>query len=247
MDALVDRDRLAPLCWLQEDIDEGFVYTAVTLEGWSPSPGSVIFTTQDSEAIALPTTMGISLERVLLGISETEGLDSTYSDEGDSATFQVIITNTGNTMLSSVVLTDTIVDAEAFDCDQDVTAIDSEFLPNSHPSGAPLVCIVTVPLTATYVDAGGFMGTSEVGLPVIRKCQLGLDTPTTTRRDSFTEVSLLSPNLHVFACLLLRGSLNSVVASLEPADDIFARCVNRNPSFSTPWFPVANSIPSQSL
>lgn len=149
---------------MQEDIDEGYVYSTATLEGWSPSPGSVKLTTQDAEAIMVPKQMGISLERTLVDISESEGLESAYSDEGDSAIFQVTVTNTGNTMLSSVVLTDSAVGAEAFDCDQTFTATDSEFFPGSHPSGAPLVCLVTVPLTATYVDAGGFNGTSEVGL-----------------------------------------------------------------------------------
>lgn len=161
---------------LQEDIDEGYVHTTATLQGWSPSPGSVKLTTQDAEAIALPKQMGISLERTLVGITESEGLHSAYSDEGDSATFQVIITNTGNTVLNSVVLTDTIVGAEALDCDQDVTTIDSEFLPNSHPFGAPLVCLITVPLTAIYVDAGGFNGTSEVGYAVIPNSQLASET-----------------------------------------------------------------------
>lgn len=160
---------------LQEDIDEGYVYTTARLEGWSPSPSSVKFATEDFEAIALPKQHGISLERTLLDISGSEGLDAVYSDEGDSAILQVTITNTGNTMLSTVVLTDTIVGAEAFHCDHDFTATDSEFLPSSHPSGAPLVCLVTVPVTANFVDAGGFNGTSEVSLPVISKCCDGVE------------------------------------------------------------------------
>lgn len=119
--------------------------------------------TKDAETVTVSRQMNISLESTLLSMSKSEGLDVAYSDEGDSAIFQVTITNTGNTVLSSVIPTNWIVGSEAFDCDQDVSAADSEFLPSSHPSGAPLVCEVTVPLTASYVDAGGFNSTSEVG------------------------------------------------------------------------------------
>ncbi|CAM9294792.1 unnamed protein product, partial [Ectocarpus fasciculatus] len=146
----------------QEDIDAGYVHNTATLEGWSPSPGAVKVTTKDAEAVMVPRQMNISLESTLMSMSKSEGLDSAYSDEGDYAIFQVTITNTGNTVLSSVAPTNSIVGPEAFDCDQDVSAADSEFLPSSHPSGAPLVCDVTVPLTASYVDAGGFNSTFEV-------------------------------------------------------------------------------------
>lgn len=152
------RNDFAPL--FQEDIDEGYVHNNATLEGWPPS--EVKFSTEDGEAVKVPRHLNISVKRTLLNISQSEGPDPAYSDPGDSATFQVNITNTGNTMLNSVELNDSVVDAEAIDCDQDFTGTDSKFFPDSHPSGAPLVCYVTVPLTAFYVDAGGFIGTSEV-------------------------------------------------------------------------------------
>lgn len=144
----------------QEDIDEGYVYNNATLEGRSPS--GVKFATADAEVVKVPRKMNISVERILVNISQSEGSDSTYSDPGDSATFKVNITNTGNTVLNSVELNDSVVDAEAIDCDQDFTSTDSKFFPDSHPSGAPLICHVTAPLTASYVDAGGFNSTSEV-------------------------------------------------------------------------------------
>ncbi|CAM9789547.1 unnamed protein product, partial [Ectocarpus sp. 6 AP-2014] len=146
----------------QEDINAGYVHNTVILEGWSPTPGAVKVATKDAETVTVPRQMNISLDSTLMSMSKSEGLDSAYSDEGDSATFQVTITNTGNAVLSSVIPTNWIVGSEAFNCDQDVSAADSEFLPSSHPSGAPLVCEVTVPLTASYVDAGGFNSTSEV-------------------------------------------------------------------------------------
>lgn len=148
---------------LQEDIDKGYVRSNATLDGWSPSPGTMKFSTEDAEAVMVPRQMNISVEKNLLSISESEGLDSTNIDPGDSAIFEVTIMNTGNTVLKSVELTDSVVGAEAIDCDQDFTDTYSRFLPDSHPSGASLVCHVTVLLTASYVDDGGFNSTSKVG------------------------------------------------------------------------------------
>ncbi len=122
------------------------------------------FTTKDAEGVMIPRQMNISVERTLVQISKSEGLDPTFSDEGDSAIFSITVTNMGNTVLTSVEVTDSTVGAEAIACDQDFTASDSEFLPSSHPSGRPLACNVTVPLLASYVDAGGFDGTSKVRL-----------------------------------------------------------------------------------
>lgn len=138
------------------------MYNTATLEGWSPPPDAVKFTTQDAEGVMIPRQMNISVERTLVQISKSEGLDPTFSDEGDSAAFIVTVSNTGNTVLRSVEVTDSAVGAGAIACDQDFTASDSEFLPSSHPSGMPLVCSVSVPILASYVDAGGFDGTSEV-------------------------------------------------------------------------------------
>ncbi|CAM9230892.1 unnamed protein product [Scytosiphon promiscuus] len=146
----------------QEDIDVGFVYNTATLEGWSPLPGAVQLTTQDAEAVMLPRQMSISMERALVHISNAEGLDADFIDAGDSALFAVTINNTGNTMLSTVMLSDGAGSVRVLECDQDFTATDSMFFPSSHPSGTPLVCNVTVPVTASIVDAGGFNGTLEV-------------------------------------------------------------------------------------
>lgn len=137
------------------------------LEGWSPTPGSVKITAQDADVAILPRQISISVERSLLSVSTSKGLNSVYSDAGDSATFEITITNTGNTVLSEVVLTDSAVDVETSDCDQDYTATDSEFLPDAHPSSTTIVCSVTVPITAAHVDAGGFSGTSKVCCPVV--------------------------------------------------------------------------------
>ncbi|CAM9970653.1 unnamed protein product, partial [Ectocarpus sp. 12 AP-2014] len=93
----------------QEDINMGYVHNTAILEGWSPSPGAVKVGTKDAETVTVPRQMNISLESTLLSMSKSEGLDVAYSDEGDSATFQVTITNTGNTVLSSVILTNWIV------------------------------------------------------------------------------------------------------------------------------------------
>lgn len=134
-----------------------------TIEGWSPPPGSVKVVGQDGDVVNLPQKMEILVKRTLESISTFRGLNSASSDEGDIARFKVTITNAGNTALSAVILTDTVADASGVDCNHDFTAAGSKFLPDSHPSGAAIVCTVDTRLTESHIDAGGFKGTSKVG------------------------------------------------------------------------------------
>lgn len=133
-----------------------------TLEGWSPSPNSTKETARDADVVALPLKMEISVERRLVSVSASEGLNSGYCDVGDFATFEVTIQNTGNMVLSTVVLTDSMTNAGNYFCNHEYSTADSKLLPTSNPSGVVIVCNVTVPVTESHVDAGGFSGTSEV-------------------------------------------------------------------------------------
>ncbi|CAN0062389.1 unnamed protein product, partial [Laminaria digitata] len=150
----------------QEDIDTGSVSNSATVKGWCPPPGSVEVTGQDGDIVDLPQKMEILVNRTLESISTIGGLNSAVSDEGDVARFKVTITNIGNTALSAVVLTDTAAvvaaDVGGIHCDQDFSAASSNFLPDSHPSGAAIVCTVDTLLTGSHIDAGGFKGTSKV-------------------------------------------------------------------------------------
>lgn len=138
------------------------MHNNATLEGWSPSPGSVKETAKDADVVALPRKMEVSVERTLVSLTTSKGLNSAYTDVGDSATFKVTIENTGNTVLSSVVLTDSANTAKDWVCEGEFASAGSEFLPMANPYGVGIVCHVTIPLTESHVDAGGFRGTSEV-------------------------------------------------------------------------------------
>lgn len=143
-------------------MNDGSVRNNATLEGWSPSPDSVKETARDADVVALPRNMGVSVKRTLVSVSTSEGLNSAYCDVGDFATFEVTIQNTGNTALTTVVLTDSMTDAGNALCNHEYSTADSKFLPTSNPSGVVIVCHVTVPVTESHVDAGGFSATSEV-------------------------------------------------------------------------------------
>lgn len=86
-----------------------------------------------------------------------------YTDEGDWATFNITVSNTGNTRLSEVLITDTIFQNGSLHCDQDFSAATSEFLPAHDPDGAAIMCQGIVSLTKSQVDAGGLSGTAKVG------------------------------------------------------------------------------------
>ena len=151
----------------QEDINTGSVSNSATIEGWSPPPGSVRVIDEDGDDVKIPQKLAILVNRTLESISTFRGLNSASTDEGDVARFKVTISNTGNTALDAVVLTDTgvaAVDVDGSNCDRYFTAAGgSKFLPDSHPSGAAIVCTVDTVLTGSHIDAGGFTGTSKVG------------------------------------------------------------------------------------
>lgn len=101
---------------------------------------------------------------VPLAVDRTDsGLNTAYSDRGDSATFEITVTNTGNTRLSEVLVTDSNFGGVGnLDCKNDFSSTSSELLPASHPDETAFVCQAITVLTVAHVDAGGIGGTSKV-------------------------------------------------------------------------------------
>lgn len=142
----------------QDDIDAGSIISDATLKGWSPSPGSKIMITEASDTTYLPWHASIIVEIVVVTVTTAGGINPTYSDSGDTATFDITITNTGNTRLSQVRLTDGIF-GTSITCDHDISARMSEFLPALHH---PIVCQTTVMLTTADIDTGSISITAKV-------------------------------------------------------------------------------------
>lgn len=105
----------------------------------------------------------MSVEKTMRSITTTDGIDPTYSDAGDTATFDISITNTGDTRLNQVLLTDEMF-GDNIICDYDFSGSASGFLPSSHPDGHPISCEARTRLTHANVDAGSISGTAKVCL-----------------------------------------------------------------------------------
>lgn len=95
-------------------------------------------------------------------VTTESGILQEYSDAGDTAFFEISITNTGNTRLSKVVvlLDDTFNDT--IKCDLDYSSVSSRFVPSYQPGGHPILCKASKVLSSADVDAGIVAGTAEV-------------------------------------------------------------------------------------
>lgn len=105
----------------------------------------------------------ILVQKSLTVLTTADGINPTYSDAGDRAVFNITITNTGNTRLNQVLLTDESCGHNIV-CDRNFSDAASGFLPSSHPDGHPIVCEGTTYLTSDDVDRGSISGMAEVSL-----------------------------------------------------------------------------------
>lgn len=103
----------------------------------------------------------MSVEKTLRSITVTGGIDRTRSDAGDTAAFDISITNTGNTRLNQVSLTDDMF-GDNITCDYNFNDTTSVLLPSAHPDGAAISCEASMDLTSVDIDAGFIAGASEV-------------------------------------------------------------------------------------
>lgn len=148
-------------CCSQDDIDAGFVFSNATVKGWSPFPGLEVIRADKINTVSLPQQPSIFVDKSLNMITTTDGIDLDYSDPGDAAYFNITVTNTGNTRLSQVEMSDDMFDDEIA-CDHDFSGAKSNFLPGSHPDSLPILCEAKTYLTPDDVDAGFIKGTTKV-------------------------------------------------------------------------------------
>lgn len=117
--------------------------------------------TEASDTTYLPWQARILVTKSVAMVTTAGGINPTYSDSGDIATFDITIKNTGNTRLTKVQLTDGMF-GENIICDHDFSAGASIFLPASDSDGHPIVCEATMVLTTADIDTGSISGTAKV-------------------------------------------------------------------------------------
>ncbi len=108
----------------------------------------------ENDTTILPQKPVILVEIGLKKITKTDGINLDYSDANDTLTFDVTITNTGNTRLHEVELTN-----DSIACDHDLSGMASGLLP-LNPNGG-LSCEASTRLASVDVDTGYIIGMAE--------------------------------------------------------------------------------------
>lgn len=149
---------------LQGDIDAGLVASNATITAVSPFPDSVPIESEAGDTTYIPRDSSILIKKTMRVMTTANGLDTELSDAGDWATFDIVVTNTGNTALSKVVVTDDMSDDGSTACNYDFSSSTSTFLPIVNPDGIAIECKATLNLTSEDIDVGELSGTAKVSL-----------------------------------------------------------------------------------
>ena len=144
----------------QDNVDAGFVFSEAAVTAWTTSPNPTQVASKVDVSNPLIQRPQIRIDKRLIAITKEAGIDPTYSDKDDTATFEVYINNTGNTRLIEVALLDDMFDEGNIACNPNISGTTSGVLPLL-PDGS-IACEAVLQLTFIDVDAGHIAGTAEV-------------------------------------------------------------------------------------
>ena len=128
----------------QADLDAGTVLNSATADAVDPSGGAVAST----EATAVSARAGSQALMLTKTVSE-----HTYTTPGDVLHYAVTATNTGNTTLTSVVVSDSAPGAGAYE-------LDCGALPSTLQPGSAGSCTATYAVTQADLDNGTVVNTA---------------------------------------------------------------------------------------
>jgi len=126
----------------QDDIDAGSYSDTADASGTPPTGPDV--TDSDTEKVTIPTTSTLTVEKSGVLNDGADGI----AQEGETISYTIKVTNTGNVSLSSVTVTDTEV--ESISCPATTLA-----------PGAFMTCTATHTLTQDDIDAGKYDNTAH--------------------------------------------------------------------------------------
>lgn len=151
----------------QDDIDSGTSTSIVSIVAVSASPDAAGVTYSVASEVKLPQHPGIFILKELSSRTTDLGLFSTIVDTNDTLYFTITVNNTGNTWLSEVAVSDTLLGN--IKCSPDVSDVESRFTPTDDS----IVCTASVKVTQSMVDAG-FMESAtkvRVGMMIARQAE----------------------------------------------------------------------------
>lgn len=143
----------------QADIDAGEISDASSVVSSSPAPSSAEVAAEASCTVALPRQPGIEILKVVTDSTAANGVDPLITDAGDTFDYRITVSNTGNTWLGDVVVSDTMLgeDGYALGCISSYTGNFSRLSP-----GESFECTTTLTLEQVHIDGQCVENTANV-------------------------------------------------------------------------------------
>lgn len=155
MDALVCLPILV-LLRTQADIDTGFSSDRATVVSLSPVPSALEIVDEASCTTPLPRKPGVEILKDVTDVTAASGFHPSVADAGDTIDYRITVTNTGNTWLSDVTVSDPMF-GDGLDCSNSYIGNSSRFSP-----GAKFECTAKLTLEQVHVDGRCVGSTANV-------------------------------------------------------------------------------------
>ena len=133
----------APYVLTQTDIDAGSVSNTATARGTDPAGGAV--TDSDTELVVIDPASVLTIDKTASAIDDRDG---NGPDAGDRITYSFTVTNTGNTTLSIVTVSDPTLHLTNLQCEATLSP------------GESVTCTAPHDITQAEVDRGSITNTA---------------------------------------------------------------------------------------
>ncbi len=137
------------------DIDAGNVPHEATVGSSSPAPLPLEISANASCTTPLPRQPGVLILKDVTDITAASGLDPALTDAGDTFAYRITVSNTGNTWLRDVVVSDPMFDG--LECDSSYVGNSSWFTP-----GEEIECTGLLTLEQAHIDGRCVWNTANV-------------------------------------------------------------------------------------
>lgn len=140
--------RLCYPYYCQADIDAGEISDEASVVSSSPAPSPSDVTAVASRTTTLPRQPRVEIVKSITDVTAASGYDPLLTDAGDTFTYLITVSNTGNTWLSDVAVSDPMLDnGGGLGCGSTYAGNSSRFAP-----GGTFDCTVVLTLEQVHID-----------------------------------------------------------------------------------------------
>ncbi|CAM9711933.1 unnamed protein product, partial [Ectocarpus sp. 13 AM-2016] len=130
----------------QADIDAGSISDTASVVSLSPAPSAMEVVDDSSCTAPLPRKPGVEILKDVIDVTSASGFHPSVVDAGDTVEYRITVTNTGNTWLGDVAVSDPM-SGDGLDCSNSYIGNSSRFSP-----GAKFECTATLTLEQIHID-----------------------------------------------------------------------------------------------